>query len=127
YTLFTAPGFYLQCVKGGLTSFCQKIQVGGSGQVTCGNALNGSLAAYTSTTNLSCDPLMGTDFLGNGFAQSWRYLGPVNGFFTVIGGASDPGTNPAYKLGANSVRALAPLTVATSYYWRWPSTRCQVG
>ena len=126
YTLFTFPGIYLQCVKGA-TSFCQMIQIGGNGVVSCANALNGSLAAFTSTTNLSCDRLMGTDFAGNGFAQSWRYLGPVNGFFTVIGGAADPGTVPAYKLGANSVRAAAPATVGTSYYWHWPATRCAVG
>jgi len=125
YTLFTFPGIYLQCVKGA-TSFCQMIQIGGNGVVSCANALNGSLAAFTSTTNLSCDPLMGTDFAGNGFAQSWRYLGPVNGFVGVIGGGSDPGTLAKYKLSANEFRWLGN-TIATPFYGRVPGTHCTPG
>ena len=100
---------------------------GGGASLNCPAALNGSLGAFTSPTGFSCDPLMGTDFHGNGFAQSWRYLGPVNGFFSVIGGSVDPGTIPAYALGSNEARATAPATIPTSYYWHWPSTRCAIG
>jgi len=128
---FAAPGQYWCEYFGGSISRPLVVPCffasSGSAILNCPTAINGSLAAFTSTTNLSCDRQMGTDFNGNGFAQSWKYLGPVNGFFTVIGGAADPGTVPAYALPANAARAAAPATVPTPYYWHWPSTRCAIG
>lgn len=130
FTIFVTPGQYMICTYAN-TWLCQPQSIGTSTNAnpsfSCPGALNGSLMATLSPTTASCDPHMGTDFNGNGFAQSWKYLGPVNGFFGMIGGAPDPGTVPAYKLNTNEVRMLAPLTVPTPYYFRPPSTRCTTG
>jgi len=98
----------------------------GVASVNCPSALNGSLAAFTSPTGLSCDPNMGTDFAGNGFSQSWATLGAFNGFYTLIGGGSDPGTATKFKLPANAFRWLA-ANIPTPYYARVPTTHCAVG
>lgn len=104
----------------------------GVSTLNCPNAANlqagtGAVGVMTSVTGFNCDANFISDLHGNFSAQSGKFLGPVNGFFGVIGGASDPGTVAAYKLNANEVRALAPLSVSQAYYWRWPSAPCSVG
>lgn len=104
----------------------------GVSTLNCPNAANlaagtAAVGAMTSVTGFNCDPNFLTDLAGNASLQSARFLGPVNGFYGLIGGASDPGTQAKFKLGTNEVRMLAPLTVPTPYYWRWPSTTCAVG
>lgn len=100
---------------------------GSGASINCQLSPVGSLAGASSSNSLRCDPNMGTDFAGNGFSQSWKYLGPVNGFFGLIGGTVDPGTQAKFKLNTNEVRMLAPLTAPTPYYWRIPGTRCTTG
>lgn len=94
---------------------------------SCAGALNGSIMATTNPTTGSCDPLMGTDFSGNGFSQSWATVGAFNGFYALIGGGADPGTDPKFALTPNTVRLLAPATTSLPYYARVPSTPCAVG
>lgn len=100
---------------------------GGGGGVSCSTALSGSIGAFLSPTSFSCDKNMGTDFAGNGFSQSWATIGPYNGFYTLVGGAPDPGTAAKFKLPLNAVRILAPQTTTTSYYARLGGTPCTVG
>lgn len=100
---------------------------GGSGfSFTCGGALNGSMVATKTTTSASCDPLIGTDFNGNGFSQSWATLGAFNGFYQLRGGAADPGTSATYLMPSNAMRLLAPQTTTAPYSARLPSTPCAV-
>lgn len=100
---------------------------GGSGfSFTCGGALNGSMVATKTTASASCDPLIGTDFNGNGFSQSWATLGAFNGFYQLKGGAADPGTSATYLMLSNAMRFLAPQTTTAPYSARVPSTPCQL-
>jgi len=128
---FAVPGQYWCEYFGGsvtqpLVVPCFFANGGGSATLNCPAALNGSLGAFTSPTGFSCDPNMGTDFLGNGFSQSWATLGAFNGFYSLIGGGADPGTATKFKLPANAFRWLA-ANIPTPYYARVPTTHCTVG
>jgi hypothetical protein len=124
FTIYATAGNYRLCVYAQLWA-CQEISIGGGGggaSVNCSVAVNGSLAAFTSPTILSCDHNAITDFAGNLTAQSYSAVGPVNGFLSLIGGGVDPGTQVKFKLPLNTVRFLAPLTVGTSFYLVPPPT-----
>lgn len=84
------------------------IQQGGGGgpNIQCPNALNGSLTAWIDPNNLGCDTQAGTDFVGDIFGQSFRALGPTNGFIGLEGAGLDPILNEdgfVYFLGADTV------------------------
>lgn len=99
---------------------------GGGGSVTCPLAVAGAIGAFTSPTGFSCDPNFKTDFNGNFTAISGTFVGPVNGFFTLIGGTVDPGTQAKYKLPTHAFRWLAAAS-GSSFYGRVPSTHCTPG
>jgi hypothetical protein len=96
---------------------------GGSAVVNCPTALNGSIAAFLSTTSLGCDKNAGTNFSGDLFGQSWSSIANVLGFVSLVGGLPSPGADVKYKLPTNTFRWLAPATVATPYYFVPPPTR----
>ncbi len=105
---------------------------GGSSNLNCPAALNGSIVAMTDATDASCDPHIGTDFQGDLFGQSWQSLGTTNGFLGLTGGLSDPlgcpQTPPTPCLGlANTFYWLSPLTVSTPFAVRPPNTVGTVG
>lgn len=95
--------------------------------LNCPGAVTGAIGYFTTPTGFNCDNNFITDGHGNFTAQSGTFAGPVNGFYTYIGGGAAPGTVPTYKLPANAIRFAAPATVGTPYYMIPPATRCAVG
>lgn len=91
---------------------------GGSGTVACGSFVSGQLGAFNLSNSVTCDVNSFTDFNGNLRSQTYKAVGPANGIIEWIGGGSDPTTNPS----TNAIDLLAPATVATPFYLRWPNT-----
>lgn len=127
YTLYANPGIYKQCVKG-VTTFCQIIEVPSVNttivpSVTCPGALPGSLAAWTTPTDLSCDPHSITDFLGNLQSQSYQAVGPHNGEVWL----TTDGVVSASTLPAGTVGLVVPNVVTTPFRVNVPPAPCADG
>lgn len=114
---YAGPGCYDIVTSGGLPNdqfpqpftyadVCIQQGSGGGANIQCPNALNGSMAAWIDPNNLGCDIQAGTDFVGDVFGQSFRALGPSNGFIGLEGGSIDPVLNESnfvYFIGADTV------------------------